>query len=146
MHTFPFDESNDRMSTFLLPVCLQSFDVELQRHQHYYSWFISLSSITTLPLSHVFHYNSSSLSRPVPAAARGHPLHQGDQPQRGLDVRRFDRHHRRRQLLRRPPGGVRHDARVERADHAARHQGADATEAHTGGGGGHVVLQVETVL
>lgn len=43
-----------------------------------------------------------------------HPMHQGYQPQWGMDHRRSHRHHHRRQLLRRPTSRVRHHARMER--------------------------------
>lgn len=43
-----------------------------------------------------------------------HPVHQGYQPQRGMDHRRSHCHPHRGQLLWRPSSCVRHDARMER--------------------------------
>ena len=45
--------------------------------------------------------------------AAGHPLHQGDQPERGMDRWWRHRHHCRRQLLRWIAGRFWHDARLE---------------------------------
>lgn len=45
-----------------------------------------------------------------------HALHQSHQPERGLDDRRRHRHPHRRQLLRRPAGGLRYHAGLERGE------------------------------
>ncbi len=47
---------------------------------------------------------------------RSYTDHQGHLSERGLDDGRHDRHHHRRQLLRRAAGRVRDDARLERGE------------------------------
>lgn len=89
---------------------------------------------------------SFNIYRIVSTSPSGHALHQGHLAQRGLDHRRRHGHHCGWQLLRRPPGGVRHNAGVERADHLTRHPGADSAAAHSRRGGGHALLQKQAVL
>lgn len=89
---------------------------------------------------------SLTICRIVSTSASGHALHQGHLAQRGLDHRRRHRDHCGWQLLRRPAGGVRNYAGLERADHLTRHPGADSAAAHSRRGGGYALLQKQAVL
>ena len=82
--------------------------------------------------------------RPLPRV-HPRPPGQGHLPQRGLDGRRPDRRHHRRELLRRPPGHLRDHPGVERVDHQPRHQGPDPAQTHPRHCRGQPRLQVQAV-
>jgi hypothetical protein len=51
--------------------------------------------------------------RLVPSPSRSDPVHQGHQPERGMDIGRFDGHHHWGQLLRWAPSCLRHNVSLE---------------------------------
>jgi hypothetical protein len=57
-----------------------------------------------------------SISRIVSPFTSRYTLYKGHQSERRVDVGRLHGHHRRRQLLRRPPSGFRNDAGLERGE------------------------------